>query len=162
MISDLLDSVLPEVTLPEGVLDLLGTDGVTALVPTNAAIEALTSWPDIAADETALRRFVLGHVLPGSLDSEAIFAQTELTTLANDVLQVDPDTQTINGAHLVVVNQLGTNGMVHTVDAFLVAPQPAPPATEPPATEPPGTESPPAPEPPTTAVTATPPPGTGG
>ena len=62
-----------------------------------------------------------------------------------------PATQTINGAHLVVIDQLGTNGIAHTVDAVLVVPTVTPP-TEPPTTLAPTTvaagEPPPAPTPP--------------
>ena len=125
----MLASVLPE-ALPQPVIDLLGTEGITVLAPTNAAIEALPMWDDIVEDEVALRQFVLAHVLPGQLDEQEIFAATQLTALSGDVLQIDPTTQTINGAHLVVLDQHGTNGIAHTVDAVLVVPSVTPPTTE--------------------------------
>jgi uncharacterized surface protein with fasciclin (FAS1) repeats len=154
--SQVLTSVLAEPP-PQDVLDLVDAQGITALAPTNSALAALPTWDQISADETALRHFVLAHVLPGQLDEAAILAATQVTALSGDVLVIDAGTQTINGAHLVVVDQLGTNGVAHTVDAVLVVPPVTPPTTEAPTTvapEPPA-EPPAAPEP-----TPTPPPGT--
>lgn len=112
-------------------IDQIGAEGITVLAPTNAAIGASQqSLADIAADETALRHFVLAHVAPGQLDEEEIFAAAQVTVLSGDVLQVDPATQTINGAHLDVIAHLATNGIAHTVDAVLVWPQVTPTTTE--------------------------------
>ena len=127
--AEVLASVLPD-PLPQPVIDLLDAEGITVLAPTNAAIEALPIWDDIVADDVALQQFVLAHVLPGQLDEQEIFAATQVTALSGDVLLIDPATQTINGAHLVVVDQLGTNGIAHTVDAVLVVPPVTPPTTE--------------------------------
>ena len=157
---EVLASVVPD-QLPQPVIDLLDTEGITVLAPTNAAIEALPMWDDIVADDVALRQFVLAHVLPGQLDEQELFAATQVTALSGDVLLIDPATQTINGAHLVVVDQLGTNGIAHTVDAVVVVPPVTPPTTEvtaaAAATVPPAPPTEPAPEPPT----PTPPPATG-
>ena len=159
--AEVLARSLPE-PLPQPVIDLLATEGITVLAPTNAAIEALPTWDDIVADDVALQQFVLAHVLPGQLDEQEIFAATQVTALSGDVLQIDPATQTINGAHLVVVDQLGTNGIAHTVDAVLVVPPVTPPTDRgdrppPPPTAAPAPPTDPAPEPPT----PTPPPATG-
>ena len=121
--------MLPQ-PLPQPVIDLLATEGITVLAPTNQAIDALPTWNDILADETALQHFVLAHVVPGQLDEGEIFAMAQVTALSGDVLTIDPVTQTINGAHLVVLDQLGTNGMAHSVDAVLVVPPVTPPTTE--------------------------------
>jgi hypothetical protein len=137
-VPDVLAAPDPPTTLAPEVAQLITTEGVTALVPTNAAIEAVPNWDDILDDEAALRHFVLAHVVPGALDEAEVFAAEQLTTLSNDVLQIDAATQTINGAHLVVVDQPGTNGIAHTVDAVLVVPALAPPPT----TEPPTRASP--------------------
>jgi uncharacterized surface protein with fasciclin (FAS1) repeats len=152
--AEILQPLLPEAP-PQAVTNLLDNEGITVLAPTNMAIEALPAWDDIVADPAALQRFVLAHVLPGRLDEEAIFASEQVTALSGDVLQVDAGTQTINGAHLVVVGQPATNGVLHTVDAVLVVPPLTPPTTQPPTTppaevpaEPPPAE-PPAPPPPT-------------
>ena len=103
---------------------------------------------------------MLAHVVPGQLDEEEIFAAAQVTALSGDVLQIDPATQTINGAHLVVIDQLGTNGIAHTVDAVLVVPPIAAPITEATTTVAPAppTEAPPI----ETAPAPTPPPATGG
>jgi hypothetical protein len=127
--AEVLASALPS-PLPQPVIDLIGDEGITVLAPTNEAIDALGSWDDIAADETTLRHFVLAHVVPGQLDEEEIFAAAQVTVLSGDVLQVDPATQTINGAHLDVIAHLATNGIAHTVDAVLVWPQVTPTTTE--------------------------------
>jgi hypothetical protein len=150
--AEVITAVLPE-PMPQPVIDVLNTQGITALVPTNMAIQAVPNWDDIAADETALQHFVLAHVLPGQLDEEAIFAATQVTALSGDVLLIDADTQTINGAHLVVIGQPGTNGIAHTVDAVLVAPLVTPPTTEAPTTA--------APAPPVVTLPAPPPDTTG-
>ena len=158
--ADVLAEVLAE-PLPQPVIDLLDAEGVTVLAPTNAAIEALPTWNEITADPEALQHFVLAHVIAGQLEEEEIFAADEVTSLSGDVLLIDPATQTINGAHLVVIGQLSTNGIAHTVDAVVVVPPAAPPTTEatttvadapapPPATEPPSEPAPPPPSPPTT------------
>jgi Fasciclin domain len=153
--AEVLAAVLPE-PLPQPVIDVVNTQGVTALVPTNMAMQAALNSNDLATDETALQHFVLAHVLPGQLDEEAIFAATQVTALSGDVLLIDAGTtQTINGAHLVVIGQLGTNGIAHTVDAVLVVPQVTPSTTEestsnaaaPPTTAPP-VDSAPVPTPP--------------
>jgi hypothetical protein len=145
---------------PQPVLDLIAAEGLTVLAPINSAIEALPSWGDIVNDDAALQHFVLAHIVPDQLDEEALFvAAQQLDTLSGDVLQVDPATQTINGARLVVIDQSATNGIAHTVDAVLVVPPMTPPTTEPATTPPPATQ-PPAPPPPATEPPAAPPPAT--
>ena len=158
--AEVLVGVLPTPPSQE-VIDLINAEGVTVLAPTNAAIAALPTWNDIAADPAALQHFVLAHVVPGQLDEEEIFAAAEVTSLSGDVLLIDSATQTINGAHLVVIDQLATNGIAHTVDAVIVVPPVTPPTTEatttaapappPLATEPPTEPAPPLPSPPATA-----------
>ena len=159
--ADALSSVLPE-PLPQPVIDLLDAEGITVLAPTNEAIDGLPTWNDISDDDEALRHFVLAHVLAGQLDEEEIFAVEQVSALSGDVLLVEPATQTINGAHLVVIDQLGTNGIAHTVDAVLVVPPVTPPTSEAPttaalapptaapATPPPEEPAPPPPTPPAT------------
>jgi uncharacterized surface protein with fasciclin (FAS1) repeats len=132
------------------------------LAPTNEAIDALPTWDDISDNEDALRHFVLAHVLAGQLDEEEIFAVGQVSALSGDVLLVEPATQTINGAHLVVIDQLGTNGIAHTVDAVLVVPPvtpatteaPTTPAPAPPTAAPPEEPAPPPPTPPPATVPA--------
>jgi uncharacterized surface protein with fasciclin (FAS1) repeats len=154
-----LAAVLPG-PLPQPVIDLLNTEGITVLAPTNVAIDALSTWDDIVDDAAALQRFVLAHVFPGQLDEGEIFATAQLTALSGDEIRVDPVTRTINGAQLDVHDQLGTNGIAHTVDAVLVVPQATSPTTEVTTTVAPAA---PAPAPPTEpAATPTSPPATGG
>ena len=74
---------------------------------------------------------------------------------------IDPGTQTINGAHLVVIDQLGTNGIAHTVDAVLVVPPVTPPTTEAPTTAAAPPTAAPATAPPAEPAPPTPPPATG-
>jgi hypothetical protein len=152
-----LTSVLPAPP-PQQVIDVLTSEGMTVLAPTNGAIGNTETWPDIEADPAALQHFVLAHVVAGQFDEQELIAMTQLTTLSGDVVPVDAQTQTINGAHLVVTDQLATNGIGHSVDAALVVPA-GPPPTEPPPTEPPPagpppTEPPPAEPPPTTVAPA--------
>jgi uncharacterized surface protein with fasciclin (FAS1) repeats len=140
------------------VIDVVNSEGMTVLAPTNGAIANVPTWSEIESDPAALQRFVLAHVVPGQLDEQALFAAPQLTALSGDALQIDAGTQTINGAHLVVIDQLGTNGIAHSVDAVLVVPT-VTPVTEPPTTPAP---APAAPTEPPAEPAPTPPPATGG
>jgi uncharacterized surface protein with fasciclin (FAS1) repeats len=130
---DVLTSVLPEPPSQQ-LIDVLNSEGMTVLAPTNGAIANLPTWSDIEADPAALQHFVLAHVVAGQFDEQELFATPQVTTLSGDVLQIDAGTQTINGAHLVVIDQLGTNGIAHSVDAVLVVPTVTPPTTVAPTT----------------------------
>jgi len=127
---------------------------VTVLAPTNEAIEAIANWEEINADPAAIDRFVLAHLVEGTLTVADILAVSEVISLSTDELAVDPDAQTINGARFVTVDQTALNGNLHSVDGVLVVPSltppttiPAPPETAPPAPEtpPPAPETPPPP-----------------
>jgi uncharacterized surface protein with fasciclin (FAS1) repeats len=144
---DVLTSVLPQPPSQQ-VIDLLNSEGMTVLAPTNGAIANLPTWPDIEADQAALQRFVLAHAVAGQFDEQELFATPQVTALSGDVLQIDAGTQTINGAHLVVIDQLGTNGIAHSVDAVLVVPTVTPPTTLAPTTAAPPAPPEPAPTPP--------------
>jgi len=121
---------------------------LTVLAPTNEAIGAIANWDEIAADPAALERFVLSHLIGETLTAEAILALPELTTLGEDILTIDPEAQTVNGARFVTADETALNGLVHSVDSVLVVPTLTPPPTEPapetPATEPPTAATPPA------------------
>jgi len=108
---------------------------VTVLAPTNDAIDAIADWEEIKADPAAIDRFVLAHVVDGTLTAEAILAVPELTTLGTDILVIDPTQQTINGAGFVTLDQTALNGILHSVDLVLVVPSVTPPTTLPAAPE---------------------------
>jgi len=101
----------------------------TVFTPPNAVVQALPEWNAIKADPAAARRFVLSHVVPDSHLVADIFALTELTTLNDDLLAIDPVAQTVNGVHIVTPDIAAPNGVLHTVDAFLIVPTLAPPVT---------------------------------
>jgi uncharacterized surface protein with fasciclin (FAS1) repeats len=119
---------------PELVTLLSGTDPITLFLPTNAALSALPEWGAISTDDARFELFLLGHAVAGSLDSTAVFASTQLTTMSNETLVIDSVAGTINDAHFVTPDAEATNGYLHTVDAALVVPEPTPTTTEAPTT----------------------------
>jgi hypothetical protein len=101
----------------------------TVFAPPNAVVQALPEWNAIKADPDAARRFVVSHIVPDSHLMADILSLTELTTLNDDLLTIDPVAQTVNGAHIVTPDITAPNGVLHTIDAFLIVPTLAPPVT---------------------------------
>jgi uncharacterized surface protein with fasciclin (FAS1) repeats len=95
---------------------------VTVFVPTNQALSLIPNWDQIAADDAAMNSFVRSHIVTGGLTAEDIFAESQLTTINDERLVIDPAAETINDAHIVTANQQATNGYFHTIDRALVVP----------------------------------------
>lgn len=119
-------SRLAELLVQTGLDEALGEDGpFTVFGPSNDAFELFESTSDgaaIIADPAQLEQLLLRHVVAADLDSTAVFGETELDTLAGEVLRVDAADQTIDGAAVLVADTQGTNGYLHVVDAVLVTP----------------------------------------
>ena len=101
---------------------------VTVFVPTNAAIALVPNWDEIVADDDAFDSFVRSHLITGAFTADRALhrhrALCQLPTLSGETIEVDPVAQTINGATIVTADTPGTNGIVHTIDALLVVPDP--------------------------------------
>ncbi len=140
------DGSVPDVTIPEGggsLVDILsgnddlsvvwgiiqdaGLDAVleaspgpyTVFAPTNEAFEGV----DLPTGND-LSTLILSHVVPASLDSTAVLAETELTTLSTQKLAVDAANGTVGGAKVLVVDLEGATapvGYLHVVDALVTA-----------------------------------------
>jgi len=140
------DGSVPDVTVPEaggslvdilsgnedlsvvwGIIQEAGLDAVleaspgpyTVFAPTNEAFEGveLPTGDDLST-------LILSHVVPASLDSTAVLAETELTTLSTQKLAVDAANGTVGGAKVLVVDLEGTTapvGYLHVVDALVTA-----------------------------------------
>ncbi|NJN84682.1 MAG: fasciclin domain-containing protein, partial [Caldilineaceae bacterium] len=68
---------------------------------------------------------LLFHVLAGQVMSTDIFDQMEAVTQQGKSLrfEVDGDSVKVNGANLVVKDVLGSNGVIHVIDAVIQPPQ---------------------------------------
>jgi len=112
-------SIVWQLVQDAGLADVLATsqNENTIFAPNNAAFDGVT--PPTGPDLTSL---ILLHVVPLSLDSEAVFAETSLPTLAGPSLAVDAAAGTVGGATVVGPDLEATVapvGYIHVVDALL-------------------------------------------
>lgn len=125
---NLSDLVSALVKYPD-LVDLLSNDGTfTVFAPTNAAFDGLlaaigqTSIDDIPED--VLKNVLQYHVFT-SAAVEASAVTTGSITMANGEsadLVSDANGVSIQGAQVVLADGLGTNGIVHVIDAVIVPP----------------------------------------
>ena len=104
---------------------LNGPGPLTLFAPTDAAFAALG--PGIV-DQLPLQTLtdvLLFHVLAGQVVSTDIFDQMEAVTQQGKSVrfEVDGDTVKVNGANIVVKDVLGSNGVIHVIDAVIQPPQ---------------------------------------
>ena len=101
-------------------VDLLdGPEPVTVFIPSNAAIEAFNAG---VGNEGRINdpEFLRHHILTGLFTSADVFAVTELTTQAGDIITVDADAASLDGgARLIVVDILAAGSVLHVVDRVL-------------------------------------------
>ena len=100
-------SIVWQLVQDAGLADVLATsqNENTIFAPNNAAFDGVT--PPTGPDLTSL---ILLHVVPLSLDSEAVFAETSLPTLAGPSLAVDAAAGTVGGATVVGPDLEGDGG----------------------------------------------------
>jgi len=127
---------------------------ITVFAPTDEVLAELDEWQSIQADQQWLERFVRAQAIPGAVRTEALFTPTDpptdYRTLDGDLLAVDPNSRTVNGAQLVLADLATPTGLLNVVDTVLVVPPQTPPTTTtttvPPPTpepdQPPGTPAP--------------------
>jgi uncharacterized surface protein with fasciclin (FAS1) repeats len=102
---------------------LAGMENITLLAPSDEAIDLLLASPggqELVDDPARLQALLLRHVIDQPLTADELFALDTVTTLSGDVLVIDPEATTIDGAMLPVVDVTADNGILHVVDTVLV------------------------------------------
>lgn len=107
----------------------------TVFAPTDEAFEALPPGVLAAllepANQADLVQVLSYHVVAGELTATEVLAAGSLTTLeGSDVTITSPPAQ-VDGANLVALDVLASNGIVHAIDAVLLPPGFVPPMTAP-------------------------------
>ena len=97
----------------------------TLFAPTDAAFSALSSTmlDSLFADPNgSLKDLLRHHVVSGQLPSASLLDGQTLTTLAGDALQVLVDSSGIHidGALIIAMDSMASNGVVHGIDAVLI------------------------------------------
>jgi uncharacterized surface protein with fasciclin (FAS1) repeats len=99
-------------------------DVFTLFAPGNDAWDLLESSPggaDLLADQGRVTDLLLRHlVIAETYLSDALF-ETDVVLVANgDVLVINPDDETVDGAELLVPDIEGANGVLHVVQRVLL------------------------------------------
>ena len=114
--------------------DTLDGEGpFTVFAPTDEAFEALPEGvlEALIDDPDALSEVLLYHVVADELLAEDVLAETSLTTVQGEDIQVDGDNATLNGTVMIVqTDVLASNGVIHVIDAVLVPPAEPEPAAQ--------------------------------
>ena len=127
----------PDHTVLAAVLDstdldvaLSGTGPFTVFAPTDAAFDAVDPMTllSLLLDNDALAEVLTYHVAGDSVMSTDLSDGQVITTLnGGDVtVTIDGGTVMINNAMVIVADLVGSNGVVHVIDAVLLPPPPAP------------------------------------
>lgn len=98
----------------------------TALIPTNAAVDALPQWEAIVADEQRLQALVNYHLADGEVSAENLATLSELTTKQGQSIRIvgSADTPQLNESAAITTPNITTaNGTLHIIDAVLLPPQ---------------------------------------
>ena len=124
-----LAAVLDSTNLDEA---LAGTGPFTVFAPTDAAFDALgpTVILELLTNNTALTNVLTYHVAGDSLTSADLSDGQNITTLFGEdvTVTIDGDMVMINDATVILADLIGSNGVVHVIDAVLLPP-PTTPAT---------------------------------
>ena len=108
----------------DGVLADCDAGPFTVFAPTDAAFAALDADLLTAAlgDPDGLLTDILSyHIVPGYLQSGAVLAETELSTLLDGAsLAIDAGAVTVNGIAISGVDNLACNGVVHVIDEVMI------------------------------------------
>ena len=112
-----------------GLVEVLKSDGpFTVFAPTDAAFDALP--PNVIlgllTDNEALTNVLTYHVAGDSLTSGDLSDGQMITTLNGEDVTVTimDGTVMINDATVIVADLIGSNGVVHVIDAILLPPPP--------------------------------------
>jgi len=123
--SDKKFSTLATAATAAGLIPTLQEPGpFTVFAPTNDAFNALPVGvlDGLLADPTALANVILGHVLQGNLFSSSLVSTTATFVNGNTAtIVVSAAGITINGAKVIQADNLASNGVVHAIDAVIMA-----------------------------------------
>ncbi|MCX8278276.1 MAG: fasciclin domain-containing protein, partial [Dehalococcoidia bacterium] len=108
-----------------GLVDTLSGEGpFTVFAPTDDAFAAL---PDgivagLLEDVPALTEVLTYHVVSGSVLAEQVVGLTSATTLQGSDVEVSlvDDSVMIDGAKVIITDIVGSNGVIHVIDAVLL------------------------------------------
>ena len=107
----------------------------TVFAPTNDAFDALPpgQLDALLADPARLADVLRFHVLPARMFTGDVFGQLSMGTLLGPELELDADGEglVVRGpggrtARVVSADIDASNGVIHTIDAVLLPPEPAP------------------------------------
>lgn len=109
---------------------LTGTDEYTLFAPTDAAFAKVdkTKLDALKGDKEKLKQVLLGHAIGGKVKAADIAkgkskVEAKNTDKLTLVLESDGTTVTVNGAKVVKADLLATNGVIHSVDTVILAPE---------------------------------------
>ena len=114
--------------------DTLREENVTIFAPTNTAFDDIDPeyFGTIAMDSDLIAELLLKHVVPGVWPREMLMDGLNLTSLGNETLIISVDNVTgsitIDDA-LLGSTQLGSNGILYSIDQFLIDPPTPVPTT---------------------------------
>jgi uncharacterized surface protein with fasciclin (FAS1) repeats len=101
-----------------------GPEPFTLFAPGNDAwdlLEASPGGPDLLADQGRVADLLLRHVVFAETYSSDELFETDVVLVANgDVLVINPDDETVDGAELLVPDIDGSNGVLHVVQRVLL------------------------------------------
>jgi uncharacterized surface protein with fasciclin (FAS1) repeats len=108
-----------------GLVDTLSGEGpFTVFAPTDDAFAAL---PDgvvagLLEDVPALTEVLTYHVVSGSVLAEQVVGLTSASTLQGSDVEVSlvDDSVMIDGAKVIITDIVGSNGVIHVIDAVLL------------------------------------------
>ena len=108
-----------------GLVETLQGDGpFTVFAPTNDAFAALdeATLEAVGADTDLLTSVLLYHVLDGEVLSTDLEDGAMVPTLNGASVTISLDPVMVNNANVVIADLIGTNGVIHVIDAVLIPP----------------------------------------
>ncbi len=119
-------TLVAAVTAADLVGTLSGDDPFTVFAPTNAAFDALPPGTVdtllLEENRAALTKILTYHVVPGTVTSDMV-APGEVGTVEGSSLTVsvaDDGTVMVDGASVVAVDVMASNGVIHVIDSVIV------------------------------------------
>jgi uncharacterized surface protein with fasciclin (FAS1) repeats len=105
---------------------LSGAGPFTVFAPTNAAFEALPAGVVDALllpeNKETLAKILTYHVVPGNVMAADVTAGDVATVEGQNIAIATEGGVTVNGAKVVQTDVVGSNGVIHVIDAVLLPP----------------------------------------
>ena len=117
-------STLVELVTAAGLVRPAEAEGgpYTVFAPTNEALQLLLQRSSRTRADGCLSAVLLGHIVPGANNAEAVLGAAEHTTLAMTTLAVDAEATppTIGGAGIILTDIEASNGYIHAIDTVIL------------------------------------------